>query len=113
MPEGRRCSIYLTDDEWAIADSTAKRMGISRSEVIRHLLLYQGMCGGSFPLTAKIIALPPADRDRLIAEIRRRAEAGDPIKPQSFREWVKEVLGTADPETVDRGTDALIKKLLG
>ena len=113
MPEGRRCSIYLTDDEWAIADATAKRMGISRSEVIRHLLLYQGMCGGSFPLTAKIIALSPADRDRLIAEIRRRSEAGDPIKPQSFREWVKEVLGTADPETVDRGADALIKKLLG
>ena len=50
---------------------------------------------------------------RLIAEIRRRAEAGEPIKAQSFREWVKEVLGTADADAVDRGTDVLIKRLLG
>ncbi|WP_193211425.1 CopG family transcriptional regulator [Luteolibacter marinus] len=112
MPAGKRFSIYLTEDEVAIADATAARLEMSRSEVIRHLILYQGMCGGDFPLTVKLLALPAADRDRLVAEIRRRTESRDPIKPQSFRAWVKETLGSDDQPTLDRGADTLIRKLL-
>jgi len=112
MSRGRRSSIFLSDDEWAIADATATRLNISRSEAIRHLLLYQGMCGGDFPLTSKILSQPAPDRDRLIAEIRRRCEENDPIKPQSFRRWVKDTLGADDAQTLDRGADALLRKLL-
>jgi hypothetical protein len=65
---------------------TASRLHISRPEVMRHLVLYHGLCGGDFPLTFKILALPATDRERIIEQLRVSAESGDPIKPQQFRE---------------------------
>lgn len=112
MSKGKRFSIYLTENEIAIADATAARLGVSRSEVIRHLILYNGLCGGDFPLTSRILALPQDDRERLIAEIRARAESNDPAKPQSFRQWVKDTLGSSDPAIMDQGADALLRSLL-
>lgn len=112
MSASTRVSIYLSDDEKAILDATADRLKISRSEVFRHLTLYHGLCGGDFPLTSKILALPPADRDRVTAEIRSRAEAQDPVKPQKFREWVKDVLGSDDASTLEKGANSLLSKLL-
>ena len=112
MASGKRFSIYLSDDEVAIADATASRLGLSRSEVIRHLVLYHGLCGGDFPLTAKILSLPQTDRDRVISEIRTKAESNDPPKPQSFRAWVKDALGRSDPKAIDVGADVLLSKLL-
>ena len=112
MPQGKRFSIYLNDDEVAIADATADRLRMSRSQVIRHLILYNGLCGGTFPLTSKILDLAPDARDRIIAEIRKRAESDDPAKPQSFRQWVKETLGNCDPADLNRGAEQLLNALI-
>ena len=112
MPQGKRFSIYLTENEVAIADATAKRLQMSRSEVIRHLILYNGLCGGEFPLTSKILALPSAERDRIIAEIRSRAETDDPARPQKFRQWVKDTIGKSDPAAVEKGASDLLQSLL-
>jgi len=112
MAEFSRISLYLSNDEKRILDATASRLRISRSEVMRHLVLYHGLCGGDFPLTARLLALPPADRERVIEQLRIRAESSDPPKPQQFREWIKETLGDAEAETVSNGADALIRKLL-
>ncbi|BCU78340.1 CopG family transcriptional regulator [Luteolibacter sp. LG18] len=107
-----RVSLYISNDEKRILDATASRLGISRSEVIRHLALYHGLCGGDFPLTARILALPVKDRERVIQEIRERAESGDPAKPQSFRQWVKETVGNDDSESIEKGAESLLRKLL-
>jgi hypothetical protein len=111
-PAVAKPSFYLSDDELAIVDATAKRMGISRSEVVRHLILYHGLCGGDFPLTRKIVDLPPVEREKVTAEIRRRAEANQPVKPQRFREWVIEALGSDDPSSMERSAEALLRNLL-
>lgn len=108
----QKTSITLSDDEVGIVDATARRMGISRSEVMRHLILYQGLCGGDFPVTSKILGLAPKDYDRIVAEIRTRAESEDPIKPQSFREWVKEVLGRNDNAVLSLSGELLLKEMM-
>lgn len=108
-----RVSLYISNDEKRILDATASRLGMSRSEVIRHLALYHGLCGGDFPLTSKILSLAEKDRQRVIEEIRKRAESDDPAKPQSFRQWVKETLGSDDPDSIEKGVDSLLKKMLG
>lgn len=108
----KKPSISLSEDLLGIVDITADRMGISRSEVITHLILYHGLCGGDFPLTSKILALRPLDRDRIIQDVRARLESDNPAKPQSFRQWVKETLGQDDPATLERGADSLLRKLL-
>ncbi len=107
-------SFYLSEDELAILDATAERLGISRSEVARHLILYHGMCGGDFPLTSRILSLPVAERDRLIAGIRRKVQSGDPSRPGDFSQWVKEALAnpSAGPREEEDGLDALLKRLL-
>lgn len=102
----------MSDDEKAILDATACRLGVSRSKVFSHLVLYHGLCGGDFPLTSKIHGLPDADRDRVTAEIRRRCESNDPAKPQEFRQWVKDTLGKDDPATLERGSSALLRNLM-
>lgn len=107
-----KTSITLSTDESAILNATASRLGISRNEVMRHLILYQGMCGGDFPLTTQILALPPPSRLKVIGEIRRRCERGESAKVQAFREWIKEVLGDADEATIQKGTHAILQKLL-
>lgn len=107
-----RVSLYISNDEKRILDATASRLGISRSEVIRHLALYHGLCGGDFPLTTKILALPQKDRERIIEEIRVRTESGNPPKPQSFRQWVKDTIGSDDSEAIEQGADSLLRKLL-
>lgn len=112
MSQGRRFSIYLTDDQVRIADAIATRQEMSRSEVIQHLVIYQGLCGGDFPLTRKILNQRPTDRDRLIREIRERNESNNPPKPQAFREWVKETLGSADKESMEKGSESLLERLL-
>ncbi|MCW1887675.1 hypothetical protein OKA04_23260 [Luteolibacter flavescens] len=111
MKLNNKTSLTLSDHEVAILDITAARNGISRNEVMRHLIIYQGLCGGDFPLTARILGLPPKDRELVVAEIRRKAEAGEFVKPQSFRIWIKETIGTDDPAEMERGIDALIRKL--
>ena len=112
MPEGKRRSIYLSNDEWAIADAIAARQKMSRSEMIRHFVLYHGMCGGDFPLTAKILSQPQAVRETLVREIRERCESERPIRPQAFRRWVAEAIGSDDPAAIDRGADSLLARLL-
>jgi hypothetical protein len=107
-----KTSLTLSGDEVAILDATASRMGVSRNEVMRHLILYQGLCGGEFPLTSRILGLPPKDRQRVVAEIRRKCEAGEFVKPQSFMIWVKETIGSDDAAAVSQGVDALLRKLL-
>ncbi|MCW1885591.1 hypothetical protein OKA04_12705 [Luteolibacter flavescens] len=108
-----KTSVTLTNDEVAILDATASRMGISRNQVVRHLIIYHGLCGGDFPLTTKILALPSQDRQRVISEIRVKAESEDPPKPQGFRQWVKEALVRDDTESIERGAEALLRDLLG
>ncbi|WAC18803.1 ribbon-helix-helix protein, CopG family [Luteolibacter sp. SL250] len=112
MKQNCKTSVALCEDEVAILDATARRLGISRSEVMRHLILYSGMVGGDFPLTSRILALPHKDRERVIGEIRTRAEAGNPAKPQSFRQWVKDTVGKADEAAVEKTGEALLKELL-
>ncbi|MDB6078439.1 MAG: hypothetical protein JWO82_2186 [Akkermansiaceae bacterium] len=113
MAGPKRHTIYLTDDEAAILDAISARQKLSRSAVMRHLLIYQGLCGGDMPLTRKILGLPETDRDRVLGEIRRRTESNDPATPQKFKAWVLETLGSADPAALETGADLLLKKLLG
>ena len=108
----KKPSFSLADDLIEILDISADRMGISRSEVVANLVLYHGLCGGDFPLTSKILALPSVDRQRLLGDVLERFKSDDPPKPQEFRKWVKEVLGKADQETIEKGADALIRALL-
>ena len=112
MKHDRKTSISLSEDELAILDATARRMELSRSEVIRHLILYSGMVGGDFPLTSKILALKPTDRERVIGEIRDRAESNNPAKPQSFRQWVKDTIGKDDEPALEKSGETLLKELL-
>lgn len=112
MKRSQKTSLSMSEDELAIVDATARRLGISRSEVLRHLILYQGLCGGDFPLTRKILDLPKAKQQSVIAEIRVKAESDEPAKPQSFKQWVKETLGKDDASTLDKSTDSLLKSLL-
>lgn len=108
----KKPSFSLADELIAILDISAERMKISRSEVVANLILYHGLCGGDFPLTSKILALPSKDRQRLLGDVLDRMRSDDPPKPQEFRRWVKEVLGTSDPETIEKGSDALLRALL-
>lgn len=112
MKKSQKTSLSMSEDELGILDATARRLGISRSEVLRHLILYQGLCGGDFPLTRKILELPKTSREKVVAEIRTRAETGDPAKPQSFRQWVKETLGKDDVPTLEKSSDSLLRSLL-
>lgn len=112
MKQTRKTSISLTDDELGILDAVAKRKGVTRSEVLRHLILYQGLVGGDFPLTTKILSLRDTDRERVVSEIRAKCESDDPPKPQAFRQWVKDILGKADAAALDRSGDALLQGLL-
>ncbi len=112
MKRNEKLSLSLSGNELGILDAIASRLEISRSEVVRHLIIYQGLCGGNFPLTTRILGLPPKDRARVVAEIRAKAESDDPSKPQSFRQWVKDTLGKDDPATLEKGADALLRKLL-
>lgn len=105
-------SVSMTEDERDLADAIATRLGINRSKVFRHLILYQGLCGGDMPLTSKILDLPEPQRTRVIAEILKRARMDDPPKPQSFALWVKETLGKADAEAMDKGGEILLKELI-
>ena len=108
----KKPSLSLSEDLLAIVDATANRMKISRSEVVAHLILYHGLCGGDFPLTARIFSLPAKDRDRVISEARKKSESSTPPKPQAFRQWIKEIVGTDDPASIERSADALIRGLL-
>lgn len=112
MKQNRKTSVSLCEDELAILDATASRLSISRSEVVRHLILYSGMVGGDFPLTSRILSLPPADRRRVIGEIRERAETDNPAKPQSFRQWVKDTIGRSDADAVEKSGEMLLRELL-
>lgn len=112
MKRINKTSISLSDDELGILDSIAKRLNISRSDVIRNFILYHGMCGGDMPLTSKILGLPDTRQARLISEIRERAEVDDPARPQSFRKWVKETLGSDDRKAVEQGVEKLLDSLL-
>lgn len=112
MKRSNRTSVSLSDDELGIFDAIARHRNLSRSEVLSHLLLYHGLCGGEMPLTSKILALPERDRARVVSEIRKRAENDDPAKPQSFRKWVKDTLGNDDPATVENGAGSLLMDLL-
>lgn len=112
MATGTRVTCYFTDEEKLILDSTASRLGISRSEVIRHLVIYQGLCGGEFPITKRILELPVGQRKRVMAEIAAKTAANDPVKPQAFRQWAKEVMGNDDSDTLEIGAERLIQDLL-
>lgn len=112
MKRTQKLSVSLSADELGIINAIANRHNMSASEMVRHLLIYQGLVGGDMPLTTRILALPDAERARIVAEIRRRAESNNPIKPQSFRAWVKEILGRDDPATMERGADRLLGQLL-
>jgi hypothetical protein len=112
MKRNLKTSISLSEDELGILDSISRRLNLSRSEIVRHFILYHGMCGGDMPLTSKILKLAEKARDGVVAEIRRRAEENDPAQPQSFRKWVKETLGKADEKTVENGTMILLDDLL-
>lgn len=112
MKRSNKTSISLSDDELGILDAIANRHEISRSTVIRHFLLYHGMCGGDMPLTTRIIALPERQQDPVVAEIRRRTEDNNPARPQSFRRWVTDKFGEVNPDAVEAGTANLLKDLL-
>lgn len=112
MKRINKTSISLTDDELGILDAIAIRLKQTRSDIIRHFILYHGMCGGDMPLTSKILALAEGPQDGIVAQIRKRAETDDPVRPQSFRQWVKDTLGNADQKTVENGTVILLDDLL-
>lgn len=112
MKQNHKTSVALCEDEVAILDATARRLSISRTEVMRHLILYSGMVGGDFPLTSRILTLPLKDRQRVIGEIRARAESDNPAKPQSFRQWVKDTLGKDDDTAREKSGETLLKELL-
>jgi len=112
MKRNEKLSLSLSENELGILDAIAKRMEISRSEVVRHLIIYQGLCGGEMPLTTRILGLSSKDRARVVGEIRAKAEANDPAKPQSFRQWVKDTLGGDDAATLEAGADRLLRRLL-
>jgi hypothetical protein len=112
MKRDKRTSISLSEDELGILDATANRLKLTRSQVVANLVLYQGMCGGDFPLTSKILNLPEVSMASIVKEIRTRAENDDPARPQSFRQWVKDVFGRADTDTLEGGTKLLLADLL-
>lgn len=113
MIDTKNVTAYMPEDEHGILEAISKRLNMSKSMVIRHLVIYQGLCGGDMPLTSQILALPPDKRAKIIAEIRRKAEDQEASIPQKFRQWVKEVLGSAGPAEQASGASLLIKKLLG
>lgn len=119
MKRVNRTSLSFTDDELAILDAIRARKSsqegreVTRTEIVVHFLLYHGLCGGDMPLTSRILNLPQKDRARIVKEIRKKAESGESAKTQRFQEWVKEVLGKSDKETVEKGADVLLQELLG
>lgn len=113
MPDPKRKSLYLSEDAWGIIDAIAKEKDMSRSEVVWHLVIYAGMCGGDFPLTRRVAKLPDEDRDRVVSEVRQRLESDDPPKPWSFREWVKEASGREDSKALDKAARMMVDDLLG
>lgn len=112
MKLSSRSTLHTTEFEREILKLTAERNGISENDVMRHLIIYQGLCGGSFPLTTQILALPPAKRRAVEEKIFQRLKANEELKPQSFKQWLQESLGKIDPEAERRGADAFIKELL-
>lgn len=112
MKKTRKTSVSVTEDVLGIWDAICARKGASRSEVLEHLLIFAGLTGGDFPLTTKILGLPELDRDRIIEEIRRKSECGEPARPQAFKQWMKEAIGKDDPESIQRGVEALLRNLL-
>jgi len=101
----------MSRDEVGILDAIADRLGMSRSQVIRNLIIYQGLCGSEMPLTRSILSLDEPDRDRVIAEIRERAESDDTATPLAFKRWVQEALGDISPEKTENGIESVFKKL--
>lgn len=112
MKQTHKTSLSLTEDEFAILDATANRLGISRNEVMRHLILFQGMSGGDLPLTTKILALRDADRTKVVHAIREKCESGEFAKPAVFKSYMAEAFGDADPKVIDAGMSAVVDKLL-
>lgn len=113
MKRSNKTSISLSDDELAILDCLAARNNISRSTIVRHWVLYHAMCGGSMPLTSKILDLKERDQDQVISDIRKRAEADEPFRTQKFRQWVMEGSKGTDPDAVaDAAAGTLLQKLL-
>lgn len=112
MKQSIKTSVALTEDEVGILDATANRLGMSRSEVMRHLIIFQGLAGGDFPLTRKILNQPEADRIKAVAKIRRSAEKGEFIKPAVFKAYMADAFGSAEPAVTEAGLDAVVKKLL-
>jgi hypothetical protein len=113
MIEPKRFTIYLSAEEAGILDAISKRKKLSRSSVMRNLLVYQGLCGGDMPLTRKILGLPDRDRKKVLTEIKEKAEKNDPSIPQKWSEMVKDALGSADDVSQEKGADAILQKLLG
>lgn len=109
----RKCSISADKKIWKIADATAKRLGMSRSELVQHLIVYAGLVGGEYPLTSQILNSPQSKRDAFLKETLRRAENNDPIKKQAFWATVRECAGKADKHTCDKVSGSLLEELLG
>jgi hypothetical protein len=113
MNEPKRFTIYLSQEEIEILDAISKHKSMSRSSVMRNLLVYQGLCGGEMPLTRKILNLSDDRRKKVLGEIRDKTIANDSSIPQKWHQMVKEVLGSSDTMTQDAAADAILKRLLG
>jgi len=108
-----KTTLHTTESESEILEILAARKGISTNELMRHLILYQGLVGGDFPLTSEILSLPPPRRKVVEAKIVDRLKANEFLKPQSFMLWIKEVFGKIDADTMARGAKSFIRDLLG
>ena len=109
----RKCSISADERIWKIADATAKRLGMSRSELVQHLVVYAGLVGGEYPLTSQILNAPQAKRDAFLDETLKRAQDNNPIKKQAFWETVRECASKADPKVCEQVSTSLLKELIG
>jgi len=99
MKLSRKITLNMTESEHEILEITAARNGnISVNTVMRHLIVYQGFCGGSFPLTTRVLALPPEKRRMVEEKILERLKSDEALKPQSFKAWLQESFGRVDPD---------------
>ncbi len=112
MKRTEKGTFNLSPDELGILDAIGAQNKLDRSEVIRHLIIQNGIIGGGFPVTAKVLALPPAERARVVKEIRAKLESSNPPTPECFKHLVKSALGKDDPATMESAADKILREIL-
>jgi len=108
----KKCSVSADEKIWKIADALAAKRGVSRSEIIQHLIIYAGIVGGEYPLTTQILKAPQKKRDALLTETLRRAEEDEPVRNQKFWQTLREHAKNTNSSTAEDVSASLLQSLI-